>query len=65
MIQTHCTAAIIDLDGTLVDTLSDFVVAINLMLLDLGYPAVDRTVVALRVGKGSEKIGRASCRERV
>ena len=56
MIQTHCIAAIIDLDGTLVDTLSDFVVAINLMLLDLGYPAVDRTVVALRVGKGSENL---------
>ena len=56
MIQTCCTAAIIDLDGTLVDTLSDFVAAINLMLLDVGYTAVDRAVVELRVGKGSENL---------
>ena len=49
-------AAIIDLDGTMVDTLGDFVVAINLMLRDLGYQAVDRTVVELRVGKGSEHL---------
>ena len=49
-------AAIIDLDGTMVDTMGDFVVAINLMLRDLGYAMVDRTVVALRVGKGSENL---------
>ena len=49
-------AAIIDLDGTMVDTMGDFVVAINLMLRDLGYPLVDRTVVAVRVGKGSEHL---------
>jgi phosphoglycolate phosphatase len=47
-------AAIIDLDGTMVDTMGDFVVATNLMLLDLGYQPVDRAVVSLRVGKGSE-----------
>ena len=56
MSPTRCTAAIIDLDGTLVDTLSDFVVAINLMLLDVGYREVDRAVVAMRVGKGSENL---------
>ena len=49
-------AAIIDLDGTMVDTMGDFVVAVNLMLRDLGYDAVDRDVVALRVGKGSENL---------
>ena len=49
-------AAIIDLDGTMVDTMGDFVVAINLMLHDLGFPPVDRGVVALRVGKGSENL---------
>ena len=49
-------AAIIDLDGTMVDTMGDFVVAINLMLHDLGYEPVDRAVVALRVGKGSENL---------
>lgn len=47
-------AAIIDLDGTMVDTIGDFVAAINLMLRDLGFAPVDRSVVALRVGKGSE-----------
>ncbi len=49
-------AAVIDLDGTLVDTMEDFVVAINLMLHDMGLGPVDRTVVALRVGKGSEHL---------
>ena len=49
-------AAIIDLDGTMVDTMGDFVVAINLMLRDIGYAAVDQTVVALHVGKGSENL---------
>ncbi len=49
-------AAIIDLDGTMVDTMGDFVVAVNLMLRDLGHEPVDRAVVALRVGKGSENL---------
>ena len=49
-------AAIIDLDGTMVDTMGDFVVAINLMLQDLGFEAADRAAVALRVGKGSENL---------
>ena len=49
-------AAIIDLDGTMVDTMGDFVVAVNLMLRDLGYAAVDRAVVEVRVGKGSENL---------
>ena len=49
-------AAIIDLDGTMVDTMGDFVVAINLMLRDIGYARVDRSVVALCVGKGSEHL---------
>ena len=47
-------AAIIDLDGTLIDTLDDFAVALNLMLADMSLPPVGRDVVALRVGKGSE-----------
>ena len=49
-------AAIIDLDGTMVDTMGDFVVAINLMLHDLGYDPVERAVVEVRVGKGSENL---------
>ena len=47
-------AAIIDLDGTMIDTLGDFAVALNLMLADMSLPPVSREVVALRVGKGSE-----------
>ena len=56
MISQNLNAAIIDLDGTMVDTMGDFVVAINLMLADLGFAPVDRSVVALRVGKGSENL---------
>ena len=52
-------AAIIDLDGTMVDTMGDFVVAINLMLHDLGFSPVDQAVVALLVGKGSEHLVRS------
>ena len=56
MTQPTFDAAIIDLDGTMVDTMGDFVVAINLMLRDLGLVAVAEAVVALRVGKGSEHL---------
>ncbi len=49
-------AAIVDLDGTMVDTLGDFVVALNLMLADLSLPTVDRAVVEPLVGKGSEHL---------
>jgi phosphoglycolate phosphatase len=64
MIYHQCPidAAIIDLDGTMVDTLGDFVAAINLMLADLRLapsPAVlDATVVRM-VGKGSEHLIRS------
>ena len=52
-------AVIVDLDGTMVDTLGDFVAALNLMLDDLalpGAPKVDRAVVEHMVGKGSENL---------
>ena len=49
-------AAIIDLDGTMVDTMADFVVALNLMLQDLSLKPVDRAMVELLVGKGSEHL---------
>ena len=56
MTQPTFDAAIIDLDGTMVDTMGDFVVAINLMLHELGYDPVARAVVEVRVGKGSENL---------
>jgi phosphoglycolate phosphatase len=51
-----CQAAIVDLDGTMVDTLGDFVVALGLTLTELGLPTVDRAFVERTVGKGSEHL---------
>lgn len=47
-------AAIVDLDGTLVDTLGDFAAALGAMLAELGLPAVDRAFVERSIGRGSE-----------
>lgn len=54
-------AAIVDLDGTLVDTLGDFVVALRLMLADVlpQEPAgatLDAAAVGRMVGQGSEHL---------
>jgi phosphoglycolate phosphatase len=53
-------AAIIDLDGTMVDTVGDFDVALNAMLSDHGLPAVDRHFITRTVGKGSEHLIRST-----
>lgn len=52
-------AAIVDLDGTMVDTLGDFAVALNLMLTDLALPAISEAEVKPLVGKGSEHLIRS------
>jgi len=52
-------ACIVDLDGTLVDTLGDFEVALNHMLAALDRPPVTRTVIEQLVGKGSEHLIRS------
>jgi phosphoglycolate phosphatase len=49
-------AAIIDLDGTLVDTLGDFEVAIGRMLAELGLEPVDRAFIERTIGKGGEHL---------
>lgn len=49
-------AAIVDLDGTTVDTLGDFVVALNRMLDELELPSVAGQAVGTMVGKGSEHL---------
>jgi phosphoglycolate phosphatase len=49
-------AAMIDLDGTMVDTLGDFEEALNRMLADLDLPKVTRYLVERTVGKGSEHL---------
>lgn len=52
-------AAIVDLDGTMVDTLGDFVVALGRMAEELRLPAVERAFVERTVGKGSEHLIRS------
>ncbi|WP_313072081.1 phosphoglycolate phosphatase [Melaminivora sp.] len=49
-------AALVDLDGTLVDTLGDFEQAVNRMLADLVLPPVTAQQIGRRVGKGSEHL---------
>lgn len=53
-------AAMVDLDGTLVDTLGDFEVALNAMLAGLGCPSVSRAEIEQMVGKGSEHLVRSA-----
>ena len=55
---TGIQAVIVDLDGTMVDTLGDFVVALNHTLDDLRLPPVERGLVERSVGKGSEHLVR-------
>jgi phosphoglycolate phosphatase len=49
-------AVIVDLDGTMIDTLSDFEIALNLTLADFGYSPVDRNFIEHTIGKGSENL---------
>jgi len=53
-------AAIVDLDGTMVDTLGDFVAVLGLVLSELGFGPVDRAFVEHTVGKGSEHLIRST-----
>ena len=53
-------AAIVDLDGTLVDTLGDFELALNLTLAEFALSPVDRAFIADTLGKGSEHLLRAT-----
>lgn len=53
-------AIIVDLDGTMVDTLGDFDAALNRVLAELGLPAVDRAFIERTVGKGSEHLIRST-----
>ncbi|MBT9475815.1 phosphoglycolate phosphatase [Polaromonas sp.] len=62
-IDGEIDAVIIDLDGTMVDTMGDFVAAINLMLGDLPLPddslPLDAATANRMVGKGSEHLVRS------
>ena len=52
-IDTRFRAVLIDLDGTLVDTLSEIAGAANAMLLEAGRPALPERAVAEAVGEGA------------
>ncbi|CAB5699654.1 Phosphoglycolate phosphatase [Delftia tsuruhatensis] len=52
-------AAIVDLDGTMVNTLGDFAEALNRMLADLALPAIAPQAIENMVGKGSEHLIRS------
>lgn len=49
-------AALIDLDGTMIDTVDDFTAALNAMLARIGAPGTQRDEVMHYVGKGSENL---------
>jgi phosphoglycolate phosphatase len=49
-------AAIVDLDGTMIDTLGDFVIVLNRVLDEMALGPVDHGFVAHTVGKGSEHL---------
>ncbi|RDK11803.1 phosphoglycolate phosphatase [Cupriavidus lacunae] len=51
-VSLPCTAVLIDLDGTLVDSAPDIVEAANRMLADLGSPALPFGTVAGFIGRG-------------
>jgi phosphoglycolate phosphatase len=53
-------ACILDLDGTLIDTLGDFVVALGQVLCDLGLPPVPRDFIEHTIGRGGEHLVRTT-----
>ena len=48
--STELRAAIIDLDGTMIDTIGDFAVALNRVLADLKLPPIERAFIEHTVG---------------
>jgi len=58
-------AVMIDLDGTMVDTMGDFEAALNLCLADIDLPKVSPAVVNIAVGKGSEHLIRTVLRHQL
>ena len=52
-------AVIVDLDGTMVDTMGDFNEALNRMLRDLSLPPIAADQAENMVGKGSEHLLRS------
>ncbi|KQW46507.1 phosphoglycolate phosphatase [Pelomonas sp. Root662] len=61
--QPPMQACMLDLDGTLVDTLGDFVAVLGLTLADLGLPAVPRDFIEHTIGRGGEHLVRMTLAE--
>lgn len=51
-------AVLLDLDGTLIDTLDEFDAALAAMSQSLALPRIERSVIAHTIGKGSEHLVR-------
>ena len=58
--QKSPRAFIVDLDGTLVDTLGDFVAVLNAVLEEMSLHAVERGFVSHTIGQGSEHLIRST-----
>jgi phosphoglycolate phosphatase len=58
--QFEIEAALFDLDGTLVDSLPDFVVALRAMLAEMELPAIDAAAAAPLLGRGVDHLVRAA-----
>jgi len=56
MKKFNLQAVMIDLDGTMVDTIGDFEVALNRALTDLNIPTAHRALIERAIGKGSEHL---------
>jgi phosphoglycolate phosphatase len=52
-------AVVLDLDGTLVDTMGDFELALNAMLREFGLPRIGPAEIGRMVGKGSPHLVRS------
>ena len=59
VLLSRVDAAIVDLDGTMVDTMGDFNEAINRMLRELALPPIEPHHIEHMVGKGSEHLLRS------
>lgn len=63
LLEQPLHAAIIDLDGTMVDTLGDFVVVLNRVLDELALTPIERGFVEHTIGKGSEHLIRSTLQQ--
>lgn len=59
LLRLELDAVMVDLDGTMVNTLGDFAEALNRMLADLQLPGIAPQVIENMVGKGSEHLIRS------